>query len=75
MTFWHLSWEFVNSKIMGFFAEFFELSSLERSLNFTFIVLSPPPLQKKKRKKDAKDLRDFRPISLVGGLYKLLAKV
>ena len=62
---------------MGFFAEFFELSSLERSLNFTFIVLSPPPLQKKKKKgkKDAKDLRDFRPISLIGGLYKLLAKV
>ena len=27
------------------------------------------------KKSGAKDLRDFRPISLLGGLYKLLAKV
>ncbi|RVW53935.1 hypothetical protein CK203_073000 [Vitis vinifera] len=39
-----------------------------RSLNSTFLVLIP-------KKAGAEDLRDFRPISLVGGLYKLLAKV
>ena len=39
-----------------------------RSLNSTFLVLVP-------KKGGAEDLRDYRPISLVGGLYKILAKV
>ena len=33
-----------------------------------FLVLIP-------KKEGAKDLKDFRPISLIGGVYKLLAKV
>ena len=37
-------------------------------MNATFIVLIP-------KKGGAEDLKDFRPISLVGGLYKWLAKV
>ncbi|RVW85403.1 Polyadenylate-binding protein RBP47B' [Vitis vinifera] len=40
----------------------------ERSLNSTFIVLIP-------KKGCTDDLKDFRPISLVGSLYKILAKV
>ena len=39
-----------------------------RSLNTTFLVLIP-------KKREAEDLKDFRPISLSGSLYKLLAKV
>ncbi|RVW45727.1 Transposon TX1 uncharacterized 149 kDa protein [Vitis vinifera] len=39
-----------------------------RSLNSTFLLLIP-------KKEGAEDLRDFRPISLVGSVYKLLAKV
>ena len=37
-------------------------------MNATFLVLVP-------KKGGANDPKDFRPISLVGGLYKLLAKV
>lgn len=37
-------------------------------MNATFFVLIP-------KKDDVDDLRDFRPINLVGSLYKLLAKV
>lgn len=37
-----------------------------KSLNATFLVLLP-------RKGEAKDSKDFKPISLVGSLYKLLA--
>ena len=39
-----------------------------KNLNITFLVLIP-------KKGGVEDLKDFRPISLVGALYKLLAKV
>ena len=44
------------------------MTSLVRSLNSTFLVLIP-------KKEIAEDIRDFRPISLVGGLYKILALI
>lgn len=53
---------------MAFFEEFFLHGMFQRSLNSTFLVLLP-------KKGGAKDLKDFRPIRLAGGLYKLLAKV
>ena len=53
---------------MGFLKEFHEHDRFVRSLNSTFLVLIL-------KKAGAKDLRDFIPISLVGGLYKLLAKM
>ena len=37
-------------------------------MNFTFLVLVP-------KIENAVDIKDFRPISLMGGLYKILAKV
>ncbi|RVW40788.1 Transposon TX1 uncharacterized 149 kDa protein [Vitis vinifera] len=48
--------------------QFHETGSFVRSLKATFLVLIP-------KKGGAEDLKDFRPISLVGGLYKWLAKV
>ena len=53
---------------MGFFKEFHDHGRFVKSLNATFLVLTP-------KKGGAEDLMDFRPISLVGGLYKWLAKV
>ena len=53
---------------MKFLNEVFERGRFVRSLNSTFLFLIP-------KYKGAKDLKDFRPISLVGSLYKLLAKV
>ena len=50
------------------FKEFHEQNSFIRSLNHTFLVLIP-------KKGGAEDLGDYRPISLLGGLYKLLVKV
>lgn len=40
----------------------------ERSFNATFIALIP-------KKKGAKEFRDFRPIILIGIIYKLISKV
>ena len=53
---------------MGFFKEFFKYDNFVRSINATFVVLIS-------KKGGAEDFKDFRPISLVGGLYKWLAKV
>ena len=68
MAFWQFSWEFVKEEVMNFFRQFHEIGSFVRSLNATFLVLIP-------KKGGTEDLKDFRPISLVGGLYKWLAKV
>ena len=51
---------------MSFFMEFHEGGRFMKSLNAIFLVLVP-------KKDGAEDLRDFRPISLVGSLYKFLA--
>ncbi|WJZ96350.1 hypothetical protein VitviT2T_015043 [Vitis vinifera] len=50
------------------FKEFHEQNSFIRSLNHTFLVLIP-------KKWGTEELGDYRPISLLGGLYKLFAKV
>ena len=68
MAFWQSCWEFVKVEILEMFKEFHEQSSFLKSLNNTFLVMIP-------KKGGAVDLRDFSPISLLGGLYKLLAKV
>nr|CAN73960.1 hypothetical protein VITISV_023007 [Vitis vinifera] len=68
VAFWQFCWEFVKEEIVDVFKEFFEEKSFAKSLNSTFLVLIP-------KKGGAEDLGDFRPISLLGGVYKLLAKV
>ncbi|XP_019241886.1 PREDICTED: uncharacterized protein LOC109221911 [Nicotiana attenuata] len=40
----------------------------EKSINATYIALIP-------KKKGAKELRDFRPISLIGSVYKIISKM
>ena len=53
---------------MRMFNDFHQTRRFVRSLNTTFLVMIP-------KKEGAEDFKDFRPISLVGSLYKLLAKV
>ena len=68
MGFFLKCWEVVKEDAMKAFQNFYEQEVFERSLNATFITLIP-------KKKVAKELRDFRPISLIGSIYKLFAKV
>ncbi|RVX07631.1 LINE-1 reverse transcriptase-like [Vitis vinifera] len=68
VAFWQSCWDFAKVEILEMFKEFHEHSSFLKSLNNTFLVLIP-------KKSGVEDLGDFRPISLLGGLYKLLAKV
>ena len=53
---------------MEVFRDFHANETYIRSLNATFLILIPT-------KGDVEDLKDFRPISLLGSLYKILAKV
>ena len=68
IAFWSFSWEFVKDEVMEFFKEFYEKKKFVRSLNATFLVLIP-------KKGNVEDIKDYRPISLLRSLYKILAKV
>ena len=68
MAFYHHCWGIVERDGLAIFEEFYQHSKFEKSLNATFIALIP-------KKNGASNIRDFRPISLVGSVYKILAKV
>ena len=53
---------------MAFFDHFHRSSEFEWSLNASFLSLIP-------KKNNALNIKDFRPISLVGNVYKLSSKV
>jgi len=61
-------WELVNDDFMRFLMEFHRNGKLTKGVNSTFIA-SIPKVTSPQR------LNDFRPISLVGCMYKVLAKV
>ncbi|XP_059658982.1 uncharacterized protein LOC132305342 [Cornus florida] len=69
-TMWFLKerWKVVRNEVMGTFQEFHSHGTFEKSFNASFIALIP-------KKGNASDIKDFQPISLVGCLYKLIAKV
>ena len=58
----------MKTDIMNVFHIFHAHVVFEKSLNATFLALIP-------KKIDIVDVKDFQPISLVGGLYKIIAKV
>ena len=68
IAFWSFCWEFVKGEVMEFFKEFYERKKFVKRLNATFLVLIP-------KKGNVEDVKDYRPISLLGSLYKILAKV
>ena len=68
LAFSSFSWDFVKDEVVGFFREFFEHNQFVKSLNAIFLVLVPKGIV-------VEDLKDLRPISLMGSLYKILTKV
>ena len=68
MAFFHHYWSVVERDVLAVLEEFYQNCKFEKSLNATFITLIP-------KKNDASNIRDFKRISLVGSLYKILAKV
>uniref|UniRef100_A0A2N9J9F5 Reverse transcriptase domain-containing protein n=1 Tax=Fagus sylvatica TaxID=28930 RepID=A0A2N9J9F5_FAGSY len=68
LAFFQFCWSVVKGDIMQIFHHFFNHGSFTKSINATFIALIP-------KKPGAVEIKDFRPISLVTGLYKIVAKV
>ena len=61
-------WDVVKGDFMEVFTEFHAQGKFVKSINSTFISLIP-------KAQGAKEIKDFHPISLVGGVYKIIAKV
>jgi hypothetical protein len=68
MAFFQDCWDVIKGDFMAVFADFYDRGEFVKSINSTFITLIP-------KVHGAKDIKDFRPISLVGGMYKIIAKV
>jgi hypothetical protein len=68
IAFFQKCWRVVEMNVMTFFGEIYDYGKFERSLNATFISLIP-------KKVNVVNIWDFSPISLIGSVYKLLAKV
>jgi hypothetical protein len=68
MAFFKKCWEVVKKDMMTIFKEFHESGKFEMSFNATFVAFIP-------KKVGVVEIKDFRPISLVSGLYKIILKV
>ena len=68
IAFFQSCWSILKSDIMAVLHNFHEQAVFERSLNVSFLALIP-------KKADVVEVKDFRPISLVGGIYKIISKV
>ena len=66
MAFFQSCWGVLKSKIMAVFHNFHTQAMFEKSASF--LTLIP-------KKVDVVEAKDFQPISLVGGIYKIIFKV
>jgi hypothetical protein len=68
LAFFQSCWEVLKEDVMNVFHEFHDQGKFERSLNTSFIALIA-------KKVGAMDSKDFRPISIVSGVYKIISEV
>lgn len=68
MVFFHAFWETIKEELMQTFRRFHSHHKFEKSFNATFVALIP-------KRFGANDLRDFRPISIISGIFKIIPKV
>jgi len=61
-------WKELKPEFLRFFAEFYVNASFPKGSNYSFIALIP-------KLKDPQSISDFRPISLIGCVYKVIAKL
>ena len=68
MAFFQSCWSVLKTEIMVVFHNFHTQGVFEKSFNASFLALIP-------KKVDSEEVKDFRPISLVGGICKIISKV
>ncbi|KAK3227948.1 hypothetical protein Dsin_007810 [Dipteronia sinensis] len=68
LNFIKANWEVIQEDFMKFIHEFHGNASIVKDLNNTFVSLIP-------KCSNSASMKDFRPINLVGSMYKILAKV
>ncbi|XP_071695051.1 uncharacterized protein [Rutidosis leptorrhynchoides] len=68
MRFFKKLWDIIKDDLVESNTWFWENGELSRGCNASFVTLIP-------KKSDPEGLRDFRPISLIGSYYKIVAKV
>ncbi|KAK3199060.1 hypothetical protein Dsin_022475 [Dipteronia sinensis] len=68
LNFIKANWEFIKDDYMKFLSEFYNDGLVVSNLNCIFIALIP-------KTRMPESLGEYRPISLVGSLYKILAKI
>ena len=68
MAFFQSCWSVLKTEIMAVFHNFHTQGVFEKSFNASFLALIP-------KKVDSEEVKDFRPISLVGGICKIISKV
>lgn len=68
MAFFQKNWDTLKMDIMAALNHFHQSCHMVRACNATFIALIP-------KKNGAMELRDYRPISLTGIVYKLVSKI
>ena len=68
MVFFQACWSFLKEDLLKVFNEFYYNGKINTSMNSTFITLVP-------KKNRSIKVRDFRPISLVSSVYKVISKV
>ncbi|GKV12840.1 hypothetical protein SLEP1_g23934 [Rubroshorea leprosula] len=61
-------WEVIKEDVIEFLQEFHKNSKMVRGLNSSFIVLVP-------KVDNPQKIEEYRPISLIGVIYKILAKI
>lgn len=61
-------WGVVGEDFIKMIVDFFENGTLPKAVNTTWVTLIP-------KIGGAKELKDFRPISMVGCIYKIIAKI
>ncbi|GKV42979.1 hypothetical protein SLEP1_g50328 [Rubroshorea leprosula] len=61
-------WEEIKDDMMGYVEDFYKHGKLVKGINSSFIVLIPKVINPQK-------IEEFRPISLIGVMYKVIAKL
>lgn len=67
ISFYQHCWDIIKSDLLKVFDEFYISEEFYEHINNTFITLIP-------KKRFAKELKDFKPISLLSNVYKIIAK-